>query len=74
MAVALVTTFYGSILANLIFLPIAGKLKTRSEQEILIKELILEGILAIQAGNNPRIVREKLDTFLAPKERNNNRG
>ena len=74
MAVALVTTFYGSILANLMFLPIAGKLKTRSEQEIMLKELILEGILAIQAGDNPRIVRDKLETFLAPRLRNRTGG
>ena len=69
MAVALVTTFYGAVLANLIFLPIAGKLRTRSEKEVLERELIIEGILAIQSGDNPRIIRGKLLTFLAPSMR-----
>ena len=69
MAVALVTTFYGAVFANLIFLPIAGKLRTRSEKEVLERELIIEGILAIQSGDNPRIIRGKLLTFLAPSAR-----
>jgi len=69
MAVALLTTFYGVILANLIFLPIAGKLKTRSKQEILAKEMVLEGIISIQSGDNHRIVEHKLKAFLAPKFR-----
>lgn len=66
MAIALITTFYGSLFANLIFLPIAGKLKIRSSEEILNKELMLEGILSIQAGENPRIVAEKMKSFLDP--------
>ncbi len=65
MAVALITTLYGALLANLFFIPIAEKLKVRSEEEILLKEVIIEGILSIQAGENPRIVREKLNAFLA---------
>jgi len=69
MAVALVTTFYGSVLANLLFLPIANKLKGRSSEEILIKELMVEGLLSIQAGENPRIIEEKLKTFIAPELR-----
>jgi chemotaxis protein MotA len=69
MAVALITTFYGSLLANLFFLPIAGKLKLRSYEEILNKELMLEGILSIQAGENPRIVAEKMKSFLNPMDR-----
>ena len=69
MAVALVTTLYGTLLANLFFLPIAGKLKVRSADEILLKEVMVEGILSIQAGDNPRIVEEKLKAFLAPKNR-----
>ena len=56
-------------MANLIFLPIAGKLKVRSEEEILTKELIIEGIMAIQSGDNPRIVEEKLKSFVAPSLR-----
>ncbi|MDW7673513.1 MAG: MotA/TolQ/ExbB proton channel family protein [Bacillota bacterium] len=69
MAVALLTTFYGSLLANLFFLPIAKKLKVKSSEEILIKEVMIEGILSIQAGENPRIVEEKMKAFLAPKTR-----
>lgn len=70
MAVALVTTFYGSFLANVIFLPLASKLKLRSSEEILLKEVMIEGILSIQAGENPRIIEEKLKAFLAPAIRN----
>lgn len=69
MATALITTFYGAVLAYLFFQPVAGKLGNRSKEERLEKELILEGILAIQSGDNPRIVREKLLTFLAPATR-----
>jgi len=69
MALAIITTFYGAVLANLVFLPIAGKLKTRSKQEVLIKELVLEGVLSIQSGDNPRIVKQKLITFIPPKYR-----
>lgn len=69
MSTALVTTFYGTLLANLLFLPTAEKLKYKSDQEILYKEIILEGILSIQAGENPRIIEEKLKAFLSPKYR-----
>ncbi len=69
MAVALVTTLYGSLLANIVFLPLAEKLSYRSREEARRKELIIEGILSIQSGDNPRIVREKLLTYLPPKER-----
>ncbi|MBN2290112.1 MAG: MotA/TolQ/ExbB proton channel family protein [Candidatus Glassbacteria bacterium] len=69
MAVALITTFYGALLANLIFIPLTGKLKRRSEEEILIKELMIEGILSIQSGDNPRIVEQKLTSFISPKLR-----
>lgn len=69
MATALVTTFYGSVLANMVFLPIANKLKHRSAEEIFRKEAIIEGVLSIQAGDNPRIVQEKLKSFVAPKQR-----
>ena len=69
MAVALLTTLYGAILANLICLPIANKLKLRSSEEVLLKEVIIEGILSIQAGDNPRIVEEKLKSFFAPSIR-----
>ncbi len=69
MSVALVTTFYGSILANLLFTPMATKLKYRSAREILLKEIMLEGMLSIQAGENPRIIEEKLKAFLPPNDR-----
>lgn len=71
MSVALITTFYGAVLANLVFLPIANKLKGRSSEEILVKELMVEGLLSIQAGENPRIIEEKLKTFLSPEMRRN---
>lgn len=69
MAVALVTTFYGAVLANLVFLPMAGKLETLSNQEILMMQLISEGILSIQQGDNPRMIQEKLIAFIPPKMR-----
>jgi chemotaxis protein MotA len=69
MAVALITTFYGAIIANLICIPIAGKLKLRSEEEILQKELIIAGILSIQSGDNPRVVEQKLNNFVPPQQR-----
>ncbi|MCA1743188.1 MAG: motility protein A [Desulfonatronovibrio sp.] len=69
MAVALITTFYGAILANLIFNPMSGKLKARSKEEILAKEMMLEGILCISKGENPRIIEEKLNSYLPPKIR-----
>ncbi|MCL2008945.1 MAG: motility protein A [Synergistaceae bacterium] len=66
MAVALITTMYGSMIANMIAIPISKKLATRSSKEIVSMELMVEGILAIQAGENPRIVEEKLKVFLPP--------
>lgn len=69
MAVALVTTFYGSVLANWIAAPTAAKLKSNSAKEIMIKEVMVEGLLSIQAGENPRVIEEKLKSFLAPKQR-----
>ena len=69
MAVALITTMYGSMMANMFCIPIAKKLAARSSKEITSMELMVEGILAIQAGENPRIVEEKLKVFLSPKLR-----
>ncbi len=69
MAVALITTFYGALLANLIFNPLAGKLKTRSKEEIISYELVIEGVISIAKGENPRIMSEKLDCFIAPSKR-----
>jgi len=69
MAVALITTFYGVVLANLIFLPLAGKLRHRSKEEVQLMEMQLEGILAIARGENPRIILEKLTCYQPPRER-----
>ena len=65
MAVALVTTFYGVILANLVFNPISRKLKVMTAQEAMHKELLLEGLLSIQAGENPRIIQKRLYSFIS---------
>ena len=69
MAVALVTTFYGSVIANMFAIPVGKKLAVRSAEEVLSRELMVEGILSIQAGENPRIVEEKLKVFLPPAMR-----
>ncbi len=69
MAVALITTFYGAVLANLVFLPMVGKLRHRSREEILIMEMQMEGVLGISRGENPRIIQEKLASYQPPKER-----
>ncbi|MGE3961779.1 MAG: flagellar motor protein [Dehalococcoidia bacterium] len=68
-AVAFVATFYGVGVANVILLPIAMKLKGIAAEEQAVREMVLEGILSIQAGDNPRIVREKLQSFLPPELR-----
>ncbi len=64
MAVALVTTFYGSLLAHVVFNPIAANLTARDEEEILCRQIIVEGIMAIQSGENPKFLRERLMTFM----------
>jgi len=69
MAVALITTLYGAILSNAILLPYAEKLSFISKQELLAKEITIRGILAIQSGENPRVIEQKLNTFLPPKLR-----
>jgi len=66
MAVALLTTLYGALMANILFLPAAGKLKVRTSNELLAKEVIIEGILSIQSGDNPRVVEQKLKAFVSP--------
>ncbi|MBF0169732.1 MAG: MotA/TolQ/ExbB proton channel family protein [Nitrospinae bacterium] len=71
MAVALITTFYGALMANLMFLPMAGKLKKRAADESLIQELIIEGVISITNGDNPRIIEQKLNAYLLPKQRKN---
>ena len=69
MAVALITTFYGSVLANWLATPISNKLKANNEAEYRIKVIMIEGLLSIQAGENPRVIAEKLKSFLAPAQR-----
>ncbi len=69
MSVALVTTFYGSILAHVIFNPIAANLTARDEEEILCRQIIVEGIMAIQSGENPKFLRERLMTFMNQQQR-----
>ena len=69
MAVALITTLYGSLLANWICTPVSNKLKADNASEMLLKEVMIEGLLSIQAGENPRVIEEKLKSFLAPKDR-----
>lgn len=69
MAVALITTLYGSLLANWICTPVANKLKQNHAVEMVEKTIIVEGLLSIQAGENPRVIEEKLKSFLAPSRR-----
>ncbi len=71
MAVALITTLYGSMMANWIAAPAVAKLKSNNDDEMMVKEIIIEGLLSIQAGENPRVIEEKLKSFLAPAERSN---
>ena len=69
MGVALITTFYGSMLANWICTPTSGKLQANNTVEMQAKEIMIEGLLSIQAGENPRVIEEKLKSFLAPADR-----
>jgi len=69
MGIALITTLYGSMLANWIGTPVAAKLKYQNDVEIMIKEVMIEGLLSIQAGENPRVIEEKLKSFISPKQR-----
>jgi chemotaxis protein MotA len=68
MAIALITTFYGVVLANLVFTPISKKLKVQSDNEALQKELYMEGLLSIQDGENPRIIKDKLTAFISRRD------
>ena len=69
MGTALITTLYGCILAHMIFGPIANNLRTRDTEEVLCKQIIVEGIMSIQSGENPKALREKLLTYMAQKQR-----
>jgi chemotaxis protein MotA len=67
MSIALITTFYGSLLANLVFMPMSKKLKAKTAEEVYQKEMVIEGLLSIQAGENPNTLREKMTAFLDDK-------
>lgn len=69
MAIALLTTLYGSLLANLVFIPMASKLALKTEKEVFFKQVIIEGVIGVQSGQNPKILEEKLSAFLSTKER-----
>jgi chemotaxis protein MotA len=69
MATALLTTFYGAFFANLFCIPMRGKLEQRTQEEMTLKQMLLAGVLAIQSGDSPRIVGEKLLAFLPPHSR-----
>ena len=66
---AFLATLWGVWTANLLWLPLGAKLKVKDQQEVEAREMVMEGVLALQAGENPRIVREKLSAFLPPKQR-----
>jgi chemotaxis protein MotA len=68
-ASAFLATWWGLIASNMVFLPIGSKLATKSHEEVAYRRMLLEGILSLQAGENPRLIREKLNVFLAPKQR-----
>ena len=74
MAIALLTTLYGSMFANMFALPIADKLGMRNDEELLRKTIVLKGVMSIQSGDNPRIVEQKLKTFLPPGLRGEGEG
>ncbi|MEL7649238.1 MAG: MotA/TolQ/ExbB proton channel family protein [Sedimentibacter sp.] len=69
MSTALVTTFYGSMLANMVCAPISNRLKAKHDEEMIAKEMIMEGVLSIQSGENPKYIREKLNSYITYKER-----
>ena len=71
MAVALLTTLYGSLIANWLATPVANKLRVNNEQEVALRSIMIEGLLSIQAGENPRVIEEKLKSFLSPAAREN---
>ena len=71
MAVALLTTLYGALIANGVALPLADRLARRSAEEVIARTIIIKGVMAIQSGDNPRIVEQKLRTFLPPSDRKN---
>ena len=71
MATALLTTLYGSLIANWLCNPVASKLRVNNSLEVTLRNITIEGLLSIQAGENPRVIEEKLKSFLAPSARGN---
>jgi len=69
MAVALITTFYGALMANLVAIPLQGKLEQRTAEEVHLKKMLLAGVLSIQAGDSPRMIGDKLAVYLTPAQR-----
>jgi chemotaxis protein MotA len=69
MALALITTMYGSMMANLVLIPFKNKLEDRHRDEMLLRDIMIEGVLSIQAGDNPNILKYKLVSFLDPTRR-----
>ena len=70
MAVALLTTLYGAMIANIFAIPIADKLALRSNEERMLKSMIIDSLLGIQEGRNPRVIEEILKTYLPRSKRN----
>jgi len=68
MAVAMITTLYGSLFANILFGPLRSALKNAHDKEILCKQLVVEGVMSIAAGSNPRLIKEKLEFMLSKAE------
>jgi len=71
MAIALITTLYGAILANFVLLPMSAKLSLYNSMDVLMKEIVVEGVLSIQSGDNPAILRERLNSFISYSDRTN---
>ncbi|MGD6992630.1 flagellar motor protein MotP [Sutcliffiella horikoshii] len=69
MAIAILTTLYGSLIANLICIPMANKLGNKTEKEVFLKQIIIEGVIGVQSGQNPKILEEKLSAFLTSRDR-----
>ncbi|NEU29969.1 flagellar motor protein MotP [bacterium LRH843] len=74
MAVALITTLYGAVLANLVFLPMATKLENKTNEEIFMRQIIIEGVIGVQSGQNPKILEEKLSAFVNKKSKKTDLG
>lgn len=74
MAVALLTTLYGTVLANLVFLPMATKLENKTEEEVFVKQIIIEGVIGVQSGQNPKVLEEKLSAFVTDQSNKDSLG